>query len=274
MTSWVGESGICTIFAPPRTGKTALLTTIGNHYAFDRERNKYQRLEITKLNAGGFNIEYPRHCVRANYKINFRKFGYSLRPSRKFKPFHFGYKNSKVDVQFMTPYDILLVTEGQKYFNSRKSKNYPAWQSRAMEQIGHNNLLLFIDVQRPNLIDVNIRELSKFIEVVSLNVKCDENGKINKMVWVLKLIDNSFLLDKYLGSGKTLEVPTVKISIDYNVFMLYQSKCCQPRFFDGHFNDSPDESVYPDVELTVESFKEYLLEFAEDEIPKGFYEKE
>lgn len=231
-----------------------------------------QRYEVASLNLGGFKIEQPRHCVRANYKLNFRKFGYSIRPSRKFKPFHFGYSNKKVEVDFLTPYDVLLATEGQKYWNSRKSKNYPSWQSRAIEQIGHNNLLLFIDVQRPNLIDVNVRELSKFIEVVSLVKKLDRNGKINKMIWTLKLIDNSFLLDKYLASGKTMDVPTIKISIDYNVFNLYQSKCCQPRFFEGHFNKSPDESVYPDVIQTVESFKKYLLEFSEDEIPKGFYE--
>lgn len=270
---YIGDSGICIIFAPPRTGKTALLSALGNAYAFNKDRNKMQRYEVNSLNAGGFNIEIPKHCVRANYKLNFHKFGYRIRESRKFRPFYYGYKNEFVKTDFLTPYDVLLTTEGQKYWNSRKSKNYPDWQSRAMEQIGHNNLLLLIDVQRPVLIDVNIRELSKFIEVVSLNKIFSKYGQIVGLKWHLKLIENSFLLDKYLSSGKTLELPEIDIEIDYNVFNIYVSKCCQPKFFQGHIYDSPDESVYSDIEKTIQGFNKYIEETKDDDIPIGFYQK-
>lgn len=273
ISSWVGSSGICIIFAPPRTGKTALLTAIGNHYAFDRERNKAQQNEISILNQGGFNIPFPIHCVRSNYSINFKKHKHSMRKSRKFRPFHYGFKNDFVDTDMLDPYDVLLATEGQKYWNSRKSKNYPAWQSRKMEQIGHDNILMFIDVQRPILIDVNIRELAKFIEVVKMQPVLDKDRQLKGFKWYLKLIDNSFLLDTYLASGKKIEVPEIVVFVDYDVFKLYESKCCRPRFYEGHFADQPDESVCSDVVPTIESFKQYLLDNKNDDVPDGFYEK-
>lgn len=271
LIDWLGDSGICVIFAPPRTGKTALLTAIANEFAFNRDRFKKMKDQIKLLNAGDFNLSYGQHCVYSNYNITFKKFRHSRRKSYLFNPFKFGFFNKNVKTQFFRPCSVLAITEGQKYLNSRKSKNYPAWQSRSYEQIGHNEILALIDVQRPMLIDANIRELSKFIEVLSLK-KIVKNRKIVKMIWQLRLIDNSFLLDKYLASGKELKVPEIEVSISYNVFNLYNSKCCQPKFFEGHLNQDFDLFVGKNFEFTKESFSNYLKNL-DDELPEGFYEK-
>ena len=225
LLEWLGNSGICIIFAPPRTGKTALLTALLNEFAFDYERNKKMRRQIEQLNENGFELSIGQHCVYSNYDINFKKYRYSRRRSYMFNPYKYGFHNNKVDVFFTRPCGVFGITEGQKYFNSRKSKNYPDWQSRAFEQCGHNELLFLIDVQRPMLIDLNIRELSKFIEVISLE-KVYKHGRISKMTWKLRLIDNSFLLDRYLSGGREIKVPEIEMSINYCVFDLYGVPCC------------------------------------------------
>jgi hypothetical protein len=56
------------------------------------------------------------------------------------------------------------------------SKAFPDWQSRWYEQHGHNNLDIWLDTQRPMLIDVNIRELSQFVEIVKLDKAFDRFG--------------------------------------------------------------------------------------------------
>ena len=78
-----------------------------------------------------------------------------------------------VETHLNYPYEVIGIQEAQKYLNSRKSKNFPDWQSRWYEQHRHNNLDILMDVQRPGLVDVNIRELAQFIDIQDM-----ENFKI------------------------------------------------------------------------------------------------
>lgn len=265
---------ITIIFALPRFGKTVLMTHLLNVIAFDRERYKLMLSEINLKNASGFNFSAPKHCVAANYDIKLRKFGYRRKMSYRINPFRLGYANSKVKTHFVAPYMAIGITEGQKYFNSRMSLYYPDWQSRWMEQHGHNFLDIFIDVQRPGLIDVNIRELATFIEVIKLHKITDENGLIKTLKWDLRLIEDSYNLDKYLASGKkdTSCYKETTITANYNVFNCYNSRMCKPKFYEGHLKSDFDlQEGY----MFGETFEEYVyyLENFDDEMPKGFYEK-
>lgn len=91
--------------------------------------------------------------------------------------YRLGYFNDKIETHLIPPFTTIGITEGQKYFNSRMSMYFPDWQSRFYEQHGHNYIDIFIDVQRPNLIDINIRELACFIEVMNLQVVYDKHEK-------------------------------------------------------------------------------------------------
>ena len=265
---------ITIIFAPPRTGKTCLMTHLLYEQAFNRERNKQMTMEILDKNRNGFNLSIPCHCVSSNYPIIFKKFGYSPRSSRIINPYRLGFNNDKIWTHFNLPYECIGITEAQKYLNSRMSIYFPEWQSRWYEQHGHNNLDIFLDTQRPMLIDVNIRELSRFLEVISLNILKDKNGKIRALIWTVREIENSSLFDKYMSSGKKDSscYREYKIIADYNVFNMYDSQSCKPKFYDGHFNDDFDYLQCENTDNTLNGYIAYLEKY-DDELPDGFYQR-
>ena len=154
------------------------------------------------------------------------------------------------------------------------SMYFPDWQSRWYEQHGHDDIDIFLDTQRPMLIDVNIRELSSFIEIVDLEIKQNKYGGVEGLTWLIRKLDNSSIFDVYMASGKkdrdcyTEEIVTA----DYNVFRCYDSQSCKPKFYDGHMNEDFD---YKPAEMTEQSMKgyiKYLLE-NDDELPEKFYQR-
>lgn len=267
---------ITIIFAPPRTGKTCFLTHILNSYAFNRERNRNMQKEIMSKQMSGFkNIKtIPIHCVASNYDITFRKYGYSRRQSRRINPYRLGFANKFVKTHFNLPYEVIGITEAQKYLNSRMSMYFPDWQSRWYEQHGHDDLDIYLDTQRPMLIDVNIRELASFIEIVKLKIHTDENGKVDRLTWTIRKIENSSLFDRYMASGKKDKDCYTEETVvaDYNVFALYDSQSCKPKFYEGHLEEDFDLVYSKKQEDNFENIVKYLKE-VDDELPDEFYQK-
>ena len=97
------------------------MTHLLNNYAFDRERFKLMRQEIISKNKGGFNLSIQKHCVASNYDIKFRKYGYSPKFNRRINPYKLGFSNKFVKTHFNLPYEVIGITEAQKYLNSRMS---------------------------------------------------------------------------------------------------------------------------------------------------------
>ena len=267
---------ITIVFAPPRTGKTCFLTHMAREAAFDRQRNKLMQREIMFKQASGFTgIEtIPVHCVSANYDMQLRKFGYSPRYNRRINPYRLGFKNPFVDTHFTLPWEFIAITEAQKYLNSRMALYYPDWQSRYYEQHGHNDLDIWLDTQRPMLIDVNIRELSQFIEIIKLDLKYNDFGRVCGLKWHIRHIDNSGLFDKYMASGKTDKSCYTEsvVEADYNVFDCYDSQSCKPKFYDGHFDEDFDYSPAYPLGNDIDGYMQYLKE-NDDELPDNFYQK-
>lgn len=262
------------IFGKIRVGKTALMTHLLNLVAFDRNRYKLMRQEINNKNDKGFNLTLPECCCSANYEINFRRFGYTPRRNRLINPFRLGFANEYVQTHFNFPYEVIGIDEGQKYLNSRMSMYFPDWQSRWYEQSGHNYIDVYIATQRPNLIDVNIREISEFIEVVSLTLHYDNKNQVDKLTWKVRHINSSFELDKYMSSGKTdnSTYTEEEVVADYNVFACYDSRNCKPLFYKGHLEEDFDIKESSEVDESLEGYIKYLEE-KDDELPVGFYKK-
>lgn len=248
------------------------MTHLLNNYAFDRERFKLMRQEITSKNKGGFNLSIPKHCVASNYDIKFRKYGYSPRYNRRINPYKLGFSNKFVKTHFNLPYEVIGITEAQKYLNSRMSLYFPDWQSRWYEQHGHDDIDIFLDTQRPMLIDVNIRELARFIEIVKLEVLY-EDRKVKKLKWTIRKIDNSSLFDKYMSSGKKDEscYEEEVVVADYNVFSLYNSQSCKPKFYEGHLDEDFDLEYSTETDESLEGYVKFLQEY-DDELPDNFYQ--
>ena len=264
------------IFAPPRTGKTLYMTSVARHVAFDRRRNRAMQNEILLKRASGFEKlqTIPQHCVSSNVDFCLREFGYRPRLSRRINPFRLGYSNLLVDVHFNIPYECIFIDEAQKYLNSRMSTYYPEWQSRWYEQHGHNNLDIYLATQRPMLIDVNIRELAQFTEIVKTQLFYNKFGKVCGFKMLLRHIENSGLFDKYMSSGKTdKSCYTEEIYEDYfDVSACYDHQSCKPKFYDGHMDEDFDYSPAIPYGDSIDGYIKYLEEM-DDELPQGFYRK-
>lgn len=267
---------ITIIFAPPRTGKTCFMTHCLVQTMFDRNRNRAMQNEISQKQQNGFEnlVTIPIHCVSANYDIAGKKFRYSPRFSRRINPYRLGFRNNFVKTHFNLPYECIGITEAQKYLNSRMSMYFPEWQSRWYEQHGHNNLDIFLDTQRPMLIDVNIRELAQFIEIVNLTVKTDPKGKVCALIWTIRKIENSSLFDRYMQSGKkdTDCYQEEIVTANYNVFECYDSQNCKPKFYEGHFHEDFDYQQSENIDESFDGYIKFLIE-NDDELPKDFYKK-
>ncbi|HCH74496.1 MAG TPA: hypothetical protein DEV87_04870 [Clostridiales bacterium] len=266
---------ITIIFGVPRVGKTCYMTHILTETAFDRERNRAMRTAITdKINGGFERLTIPQHCVSANYDLTMKKFGYSPRYNRLINPYRLGYANEHVKTHFNFPYEAIGIDEAQKYLNSRAYANFPEWQSRWYEQHGHNHLDIYLAAQRPKLIDVNIRELARFEEIVRLDKFYDRNGRIKRLKWVIREIDNCAALEAYMESGKKdRSLYALKtVTADYNVFDCYKSTSCEPEFYRGHMSENFDLKISEPIEDSYKGYIKYQKEH-EETMPKGYLKK-
>lgn len=268
---------ITIITGQPRVGKTCLMTHLANGIAFDETRTTAMQDEIRQKIANGFTgIEtIPTHCVSGNYDMTLNRFRYSTRVNRRINPYRLGFKNPYVQTHFNIPYEAIFITEAQKYLNSRRSSMFPDWQSRWYEQHGHNYIDLFLDTQRGQLIDLNVRALAQFLEILKLDIlDYDRYGKPAALRWKVRHMENNFAFERYMESGASDKRCYDEYSIiaEYNVFDCYDSRCCKPKFYDGHLKDNFD---YSKAEPPKESYDGYVkwLKDNDDELPDGFYQK-
>ena len=261
---------ITIIFGPPRIGKTAFMVNWLNNVAYDFERNRMMQQSIRYKNENGFNLTVPQHAVSANFEIKFSKQGYRRREARIINPFRLGFANDEVKTHFTLPYETIGIMEAQKYYNSRAYKTFKDWQSRFYEQHGHNNINILMDTQRPGLIDINIRALANFVEICKLNVKENANGRFESVTWKIRIIENVGLLERYLSSGRQDRATFTesKVVSNVNVFKLYDSMNCEPKFYAGHFDDDFDLNYGFDFGGTKEDYIRFL-DVYDDEKPKA-----
>lgn len=265
-TFYASVSNICIIFAPPRTGKTSFMAALANATTFHRPFLKEQHRDIQELNNGGFSIPMTDTVVVANYHMGFRKFGYSVRNPYFINAFRLGYSNSEREMSFILPHSKIFLTEGQKYLDSHISLAFRAYQSRAYEQCGHIDLNIFIDVQRPTLINANVRDIACFLEVERLEKKY-KKGELVCCTWCLRFIRNSKSLERYLTSGDTSQTVEFKVKYNHDVFKLYNSQVYRPKWFDGHYKNEGLLRKTIDYENSVRGFKEYNRQL-DDEVPE------
>jgi len=59
---------------------------------------------------------------------------------------------------------------------------------------------------------------------------------------------------------------------DYNVFSLYDSQSCKPKFYAGHFEEDFDYNPSKPTEESLEGYIRFLEE-VDDELPNNFYQR-
>ena len=137
--------------------------------------------------------------------------------------YYMGLANERLKTQFLPPYAKVFLGESQRYYNSRKSGNFPDFVSRFYEMHRHYGLDLYLDVQRVRLIDPNIRELCRhFIEVQYMEHVRDELGRIIHTVWHCREFSNWLDFEDYLNIGAVTYCETA-YEYDGNIFACYDS---------------------------------------------------
>lgn len=256
---------ITIIFGPPRIGKTAFMVHLLRQRVFDRERNRAMQMTLAEKNRNGFNLTIPEHCVASNFEIKFTKTGYTPRKSRIIDPKKIGFGGPDRETHFLLPYETIGVMEGQEFYNARRFAEFPEWRSNLIEQHGHNRLDFIIDTQRPGLIELNIRELSRFVEIRDMQVNYDEHLWFKNIIWTVREFDNVGLVDEYMKSGKrdTSCFTEFKVIETANVLEMYNSYCCEPKFYAGHLNSDFDLKYENKECNTKTDYEQYLQDIGE-----------
>lgn len=263
---------ITIVFGKPGCGKTAFLTANAAQYlngsALDGELYDDCVEELQQLNSEGFKFELPQHSpVYSNYPITVQSGVNEYAGSFYIDGFHMGFENNDVDTFNVLPVSKIFLAEAQRYYNSRKSKDLPDWVSRFFEEHRHFGLDIMLDVQRPGLIDVNIRELAEeFIEVEQITQRKDEYGYITETDFYCKVFNDWKFVDKYLSGAADLYEKRI-YAFDFNVFEYYQSKSYYRNFLPSSGFDYIEHVALEEVEKDVELAKLMYRQTP----PKGFY---
>ena len=139
------------------------------------------------------------------------------------------------------------------------------------------NNLIFADTTDFNYIfDKEIEKLkdNKDITAESTFVFKCKRDNITALTWTIRHIDNNALYERYISSGKKDSAcyEQLIVTANYNVFECYESTCCKPKFYQGHFEEDIDYLFSSQTEETLDGYIEYLKN-NDDELPDNFYQK-
>lgn len=198
---------ITIIFGAPGSGKSSLATCflrqVYRREGVHRLRRAQARIAAENT-ARGKRLSVPeKPPIFANFQVKF-KVGYE----KWFEPYfvngyYLGLPNESMETQFIPPHSAVFLGEAQRYFNSRRSGNFPDWVSRFYEMHRHYAVDFWMDVQRPVLIDANIREICRnFIEVREMVHERDENERIVHTTFRCRTFENWGAVENYLSTGE------------------------------------------------------------------------
>ena len=264
---------ITVVFGKPGCGKTAYMTADALQY-IDGSAQSLDLLsecvtQIMALREEGYVFLPPRHApVYSNYPIRFQA-GLVMRDTFYVDGFHLGLENSYLPVIPVLPSARIYLAEAQRYYNSRRSKDLPSWVSRFYEEHRHFGLNIFLDVQRPGLIDLNIRELvSRFVEPLRLDHHRDEAGNIVSTTFHLREFDDWKHVEAYIdGTGARYKDTT--FCYDGNVFAAYKSTSYYKQFVPAYTDFSQLDHVYGNSADELELIKQMYLQTP----PEGYYDE-
>ena len=263
---------ITIIFGKPGAGKTAYMAALATEYLNCSARCYDATTEcihaVTALKEQGFDFQQPdRAPVYTNFNLCVQSGYKEYIGSYYVDGFHLGFANDYVEIINVLPGAKIFLSEAQRYYNSRKSKDLPDWVSRYFEEHRHYDLDIYLDVQRPGLIDVNIRDIAgKFVEIEQLTQSADKDGKITGTTFYIKEFDDWKHVESYITSDVQHFTKKV-VPFNFNVFDNYQSKSYYRNFLPATDFDYIEHVALENVEQDVKLAKEMYSQTA----PPGFY---
>lgn len=256
---------ITIVFGKPGAGKTAYLAANAIPYlnnstkSLELEEACTSELEDIRERFSYSYTEVLHAPVYTNFKLS-TTVGSETVKAYYIDGFHLGFNNPDVEVMSVLPNSKIFLSEAQRYYDSRK-RGIPDWVSHFFEEHRHFGLDIFLDVQRPGLIDANIREIAgAFVEIESCDVR---DGKT---LFKLRRFEGWTEVESYFaGNAKTKVVYEV---YPFDVFNNFNSFCYNDHFVphDGDFwqEEHPEED---NCDLRQE--KVFYRQLA----PKGYFKE-
>lgn len=232
---------ITVIFGAPGVGKSSLeamfLKKLYEEHGFELlERTKELIDDANKKRSN--KLSYPdKPPIFADFKVKFLVDYEEYYEPYFINGFYAGLPNDRLPVQFIPPGSKIFLSEVQRYYDSRKSSSMPNFISRAFEMHRHYSLDFWLDVQRPTLIDLNIRELCKrFIEVIEMENTLNSVGDVTRSVFRCREFGCWRDVAQYLETGAKTYRDTVFIH-DGNIFDCFDSFNYFSEFLPGEDAD-------------------------------------
>ncbi len=232
---------ITIIFGAPGTGKTSLnthflQTEYKTHGRILLARTQKRIAEINNTRAKPLALP-NKPPLFANYKVSF-KTGYE----KTFEPYYInpyfmGLQNENMPSQYLPPNSRVFISEAQRYYNSRKSSTLPDQVSRLYEMHRHYGMEIYLDVQRANLIDLNIKEICKrFIEVVEMKHEQDYAGRILRTRFYCREFESWHAVEQHMDTDAKSFQNTI-YTHEGNIFRCFDSYSYFEEFLPSAEND-------------------------------------
>ena len=197
---------ITIIFGAPGSGKSSLNTYFlkrlyrrEGEIRLDKTRALIEKANEHRLTPLSMPDKPP---IFSNYEVKFQ-----TDYEEDFEPylingFYMGLQNDRIPTQYIPPASAMFLDEAQRFYDSRKSATFPEFVSRFYEMHRHYHIDLWLAVQRPILIDANIRSLCRnFIEMERMEHEYDDAGRIAKTIFHCREFDRWEEIEQYLESG-------------------------------------------------------------------------
>lgn len=246
----------------PGAGKTLLLTHLAVQAMLNGVSN-YRALkrETLQLNSGGFNLDLPpqRHVVYTDYsvKANKRISSYSINGYDIALPNPYF-----TEITYVPAYAQIFLDEAQRYYDSRMSRYLRDDVYHWYQLHRHNGYNVYMACQRLGNIDLNLRSLGEcFIVIDELEVKSNEWGIIDKIIWHVHKFRSCDVAERYMLARDSHEDINLgekaQIIADYNVLKCYDNKSCKPAFYAGLETQNYKYYMNAGYVFTAESLAEY-----------------
>lgn len=224
---------ITIIYGLPGAGKGALMTALVKSIYKNEGRYILKKCYET---LGEYNLEFNKELngpqkvpIYTDYKVKF-PIGYKKHYETYFlNGYYFGLENENVPVIHVPPFSRVFLTEVQRYYDSRKSSTLKEFVSRLYEMHRHNNIDIYLDLQRLGLLDLNIRELAKRIILIEKLEHTYDGKKIISSTWYCKEFSSANEAEQYFKESKQTFTET-KFTHNGNIFLSYDSFSNKDKF--------------------------------------------